>query len=155
MCESFEKYESILDSMIKEYNERFIDFETHDFTLKLAFQPHLVDISNAPEYLQMELIELSEDSVIKSRFNNKEDAREIWKTAVEYPRLREHARKLLSCFSTTYICESTFSFMTHIKNSLRTQLTDEHLEDQLRLRTSMLRPDIAMLSRKKQTQRSH
>lgn len=153
--ESFEEYESVLNSLIEEYNKRFNDFEKHNITLKLAFQPHLVDVSEASEELQMELIEMSEDNILKSLFDNREDPIEIWKKAVEYPRLREHARRLISCFSTTYCCESTFSYLTQIKNSLRTQLTDKHLEDQLKLRTTMLEPDIKMLSQKKQTQRSH
>ncbi|XP_076065292.1 EPM2A-interacting protein 1-like [Oratosquilla oratoria] len=147
--DSFKEYESVLDSLIEEYNRRFNDFEKHNITLKLAFQPHLVNVSEAPEELQMELIEMSEDNNLKSLFDNREDPIEIWKKAVEDPRLREHACRLISCFSTTYCCESTFSCLTQIKNSLRTQLTDEHLDVQLKLRTTMLEPDIKMLSRKK------
>lgn len=41
--------------------------------------------------------------------------------------------------------------MTQIKNSLKTQLTDEHLENQ---KTTMLKPDFKTLSQKKQTQRN-
>ena len=98
---------------------------------------------------------MSEDNILKSLFDKRENPIDIWKNAIEYPRLREHARRLISCFSSTYCCESTFSYLAQIKNSLRTQLTDEHLEDQLRLRTTTLEPDIKMLSQKKQTQRSH
>lgn len=36
-CESLEKYESVLDSLIKEYNERFIDFDKYETSSKLAF----------------------------------------------------------------------------------------------------------------------
>lgn len=110
--ESFEEYESVLDSLIEEYNKRFNDFEKHNITLKLAFQPHLVDVSEASEKLQMELIEMSEDNILKSLFDNREDPIEIWKKAVEYPRLCEHAQRLISCFSTTYCCESSFSYLT-------------------------------------------
>ena len=74
---------------------------------------------------------MSEENILKPQFNNRDDPTEIWKKAIEYPRLSEHARRLISCFSTTCWCESTFSYLTQIKNSLRTQLTDEHLEDQL------------------------
>ena len=35
--------------------------------------------------------------------------------------------------------------MTQIKTKLRTQLTDVHLEDQIRLRTTMLEPNIELL----------
>jgi Holliday junction resolvase RusA-like endonuclease len=103
----------------------------------------------------MELTELSEDNIVKSLFDAKKDPIEIWKNAIEYPRLRQQARKMLSCFSTTYCCESTFSYMTQIKTALRSQLTDTHLEDQLKLRTSMLQPNIQILSYKKQSQQSH
>jgi hypothetical protein len=63
----------------------------------------------------MELIELSVDDILNALFDAKKDPIEIWKNAVEYPRLRQHARKMLSCFSTTYCCESTLSYLTQIK----------------------------------------
>jgi hypothetical protein len=96
----------------------------------------------------MELIELSEDNIVKSLFDGKKDPTEIWKNAIEYSRLRQHARNMLSCFSTTYRCESTFSYMTQIKMPLRSHMTDTRLEDQLKLRTSMLQPNIQILSNK-------
>ena len=103
------RYVTVLDNLIEEYNGRFKDFEKHEMTLKLAFQPHVLDFSEAPEKFQMELIELSEDNIVKAQFDNKEDPVKIWKGATEYPRLREHARKLISCFCSTYLCESSFS----------------------------------------------
>ena len=45
--------------------------------------------------------------------------------------------------------------MTQIKTKLRTQLTDVHLEDQLRLRTTMLEPNIELLVKIKQYQKNH
>ncbi|XP_065664542.1 general transcription factor II-I repeat domain-containing protein 2B-like [Hydra vulgaris] len=149
------RYETVLDSLIAEFNDRFKDFEEHNETLKLAFQPHLIEISTTPEYLQIELIELSEDSILKSLFDNKKDPLEIWKTAVEYPKLRQIARRLLSCFGTTYCCESTFSHMTFIKSCFRSQWTDEHLEDKLKLKTTKIEPNIQVLVQKKQNQKSH
>ena len=79
----------------------------------------------------------------------------IWKNEIDYPHLRHHAQKMLFCFRTTYCCESTFSYMTQIKTKLRTQLTDVHLEDQLRLRTTMLEPNIKLLVKNKKYQKSH
>ena len=55
--------------------------------LKLTFIPHLVDISSAPANLKMELIELSEDNIMKYLFNSKNDPLKIWKNAIDYPRL--------------------------------------------------------------------
>jgi hypothetical protein len=138
------------------FTEQITDFENHDITLKLAFQPHLVDVTKAPKELHMELIELSVDDILNTLFDAKKDPIEIWKNAVEYPRLRQYARKkCFFCFSTTYCCESTISYLTQIKTPLRSQMTDTHLQDQLKLRTSMLQPNIQMLSNKKQTQQSH
>ena len=129
--ESFEEFISVFDSLIQNYNKRFKDFEKHENCLKLTFLPHLVDILSAPANLKMKLIELSEDNIMKCLFNSKNDPLEIWKNAIDYPRLRHYAQKMLSCFHTTYCCESTFSYITQIKTKMRTQLTDVHLEDQL------------------------
>ena len=110
------EYTLVLDSLIEEYNDRFTEFEKHNLSLQVAYQPHRVDVNQVPDRFQMELIELSEDSILKSLFNAKKDPIEMWKNAVEYPRLRQHARQILSCFGTTYLCESAFSYMTQIKN---------------------------------------
>jgi hypothetical protein len=45
--------------------------------LKLAFQPHLVDVTTAPKELQMELIELSVDDILSTLFDAKKDPIEI------------------------------------------------------------------------------
>ncbi|CAI9718140.1 Hypothetical predicted protein [Octopus vulgaris] len=89
---SYEEYKLVLDSLVEVYNKRFRDFENHNITLKLAFQPHLVDVAKAPEELQMELIKMSEDNILKSQFDNKDDPIEIGQKAIEYPRFHEHAR---------------------------------------------------------------
>ena len=151
---NMKEYTLVLDSLIEEYNDRFNDFEKHNLSLQLAYQPHLVDVNQVPDHFQMELIELSEDGILKSLFNAKKDPIEIWKNAVEYTRLRQHARQMLSCFGTT-CCESVFSYMTQIKNRLRSQITDVHLEDQLILKSTMLEPKIASLACDKLPHCSH
>ena len=116
------EYTLVLDSPIEEYNNRFKDFEKHNLSIPLAYQPHLVNVNLVPDRFQMELIELSEDSILKPLFNTKKDPIKKWKNAVEYPRMRQHARQMLSCFGTTYRCESPFSYRTQIKNRLRSQI---------------------------------
>jgi len=85
------EYKLVIDLLFEEYNDRFKDFEKHNLNLKLAYQPHLVDVNQVPDRFQMELIELSEDSILKSLFNAKKDLIEVWKNAVEYPPLHQHA----------------------------------------------------------------
>ena len=103
----------------------------------------------------MELIERLEDNIIKSLFNSENDSLEIWKNTIDYPRPRHHAQKIPSCFPTTCCCEPTFSYMTQIKTKLRTQLADVHLKEQLKLRTTMLEPNIELLIKYKQYQKSY
>ena len=69
-------------------------------SLKIVFLTHLVDISKAPEKLQMEPIEMPENNILKSQFDNRNDPIEIWKKDKEYSCLRENARRLMSCIST-------------------------------------------------------
>ncbi|UYV75174.1 hypothetical protein LAZ67_12002748 [Cordylochernes scorpioides] len=115
--QNMDEYVSVLDILNEEYNKRFSDFEKHVLTLKLTFEPHLVDIDVALKEYQMELFEIGEDNSFKSQFDSKKDPIEIWKTAVIYPRLRQHARRILSCFGSTYCYEATFSYMTQIKTA--------------------------------------
>ena len=56
-----EEYTSVLESLGKEYNNRFKDFEKPNLNLQLACQPYLVNVNQVADYLQMELIELSEE----------------------------------------------------------------------------------------------
>jgi len=42
-----------------------------------------VDINQVLDRFQMELIELSQDNILKSLFNAKKDPIEVWKNAVE------------------------------------------------------------------------
>lgn len=44
-----------------------------------------------------------------------------------------------------------FSYLTQINTQLKSQTTDTHLEVQLKQRTSMLEPNIQMLSSRKHT----
>ena len=60
--------------------------------------------------------------------------------------LRQPAQKMLSCFVTTYRCESAFSHMTKNKNRLRSQRTDVHQENQLISKSMMLEPNLLSLA---------
>ena len=62
---------------------------------------------------------------------------------------------MASVFGSTYRCEKLFSSMKHTKNTLRTTLTDAHLNDCLLLANSSLKPDIEKLSKHMQHHKSH
>lgn len=60
----------------------------------------------------------------------------FWKNICpnKYGASRDLMLKNCSMFSTTYICESTFSAMKQIKNKYRSNLTDTHLETLLKIK---------------------
>ena len=58
-------------------------------------------------------------------------------------------------FGTNYLCEQVFSRMNHVKSSLRSRISDSHMENSLRIATSSLRANITKLVGEKQCQSSH
>ena len=90
-----------------------------------------------------------------AKFNQEENLIETWKSATEYPLLRELARETLVLFGSTYVCESVFSMMKYLKNEYGSRLLDGNLESQLKLMVSREVPDFARLSARIQDQGSH
>ena len=43
------EYTLVLDSLIEEYNDRFKDFEKHNLSLQLAYEPHQVDVNQVSD----------------------------------------------------------------------------------------------------------
>jgi len=65
--------------------------------------------------LEMELIELQCDISFKSV-----DQLEIWKfiSIEKYPLLKDAYFTVHSCFASTYLCESSFSYMNYMKSKI-------------------------------------
>ena len=67
--------------------------------------------------MQMELIELQCNGVLKEKFNNV-DLLEFYSKYVEknkFPAIRSHALSIASLFGSTYICEQLFSRLKIVK----------------------------------------
>ena len=109
-------FSGIFDAVLQDFTDRFQDFEKILQTLRLVAFPHLADTERAPLHLQMELVELKNNEKLVAKFNQGENLIETWKSATEYPLLRELARETLVLFGSTYVCESTFSMMKYLKN---------------------------------------
>ena len=111
--------------------------------------------------LQLELMELQRDPELKMVFKEtllkkKEDRlslaefyRKYVHEAGSFPKLTEHAKKMLCIFGSTYVCEQLFSKMKLSKNKHRTNLTDSHLNDILCLSSTSLTPNIVKIVKKK------
>ena len=99
-----------------------------------------------------QFIELSCDGGLKSEFN-KDFLSDFWlKRRAEYGLISDRALKCLIPFSTSYLCETGFSAMIAIKYKDRSKL---ELEPDLRLKLTLIKPDIADLCKSKQAQCSH
>jgi hypothetical protein len=59
-----------------------------------------------------------------------------------YPQLRDFGLRISSMFGSTYLYESTFSNMKFTKSRYRSSLTDESLQNFLRLGTTDITVDI-------------
>ncbi|XP_067940656.1 general transcription factor II-I repeat domain-containing protein 2A-like [Watersipora subatra] len=143
------KYGESLDALHGEFCRRFSDFEKIDKSLQLVACPLSQDSETAPEELQLELIDLQSDPVLKEKFNYLK-LNDFYASLNEaaFPNLRRTARKMLALFGSTYVCEQTFSIMNINKASHRSQLTDQHLRSILRIATTKLIPDFDALAKK-------
>uniref|UniRef100_W5NNX5 HAT C-terminal dimerisation domain-containing protein n=1 Tax=Lepisosteus oculatus TaxID=7918 RepID=W5NNX5_LEPOC len=85
------------------------------------------------------ILELSSDRTLKAAFSSTPLA-QLWLLAVaEYPKLSRLAITVCTLAS-TWLCETTFSVLTYIKNQSRSHLMTE--EDDLRLAVSGIEPRI-------------
>ncbi|KAJ8351115.1 hypothetical protein AAFF_G00149420 [Aldrovandia affinis] len=143
------KYSESLDALHGEFCLRFSDFEKIDKSLQLVACPLSQDPETAPEELQLELIDLQSNPVLKEKFNSLK-LNDFYASLNEaaFPNLRRTAQKMLVLFGSTYVCEQTFSIMNINKASHRSQLTDQHLGSILRIATTKLTPDFDALAKK-------
>ena len=128
-----------------------------DSWFNLLATPMKRDVEKAPTHLQMELIELQEDTQLKSKFDEVKlsDFSRTYLAEERYPQLRAFARKMICVFGSTYKCEQFFFIMKTNKSKYRTRLRDENLENTLVLCISRIDPNIDYLVSQVQAQASH
>ena len=106
-----------------------------------------MEVDGVPEAVQMELIELQFSAALKATFKAvplMKFYRMHWPTE-KFPALIKHAKIIVSLFGSTYVCEQLFSKINFVKCKTRTQLTDGHLDNALRLTGTSLQPDVGHL----------
>uniref|UniRef100_A0A4W6FI89 HAT C-terminal dimerisation domain-containing protein n=1 Tax=Lates calcarifer TaxID=8187 RepID=A0A4W6FI89_LATCA len=136
-----EKYVSVIASLVTEFNQRVIEKQ-----IKLFSTPFLVDAEEVEESLQLELIEMQCDDSLQSQHQllSLPDFYQSLDNA-KFPLMRRHAKRMMSLFGSTYICEQTFSLLNQNKSRLRTRMTDSHLCEVLRVSTTKLSPDMSAI----------
>lgn len=144
-------------SLLQSFNSRFQDIKSKQLELDIFSIPFNVTPSSAPSELQLELIKLQSDEILKAMYINK-PLLEFYRLHIseeEFPNLRASALKWSSIFGSTYLCEQFFSKMNITKSRYRSRLTDVNLSMQLRVSTSSVRPNIKRLVKQKSFQKSH
>ena len=99
-----------------------------------------------------EFVQLRADEVSKEEFSAQELPTFWLSTSDDYPQLFRRALKVLLPFPTTYLCESGFSALFHMKDRYRARL---QAGSDLRLALSKTSPRIDHLIAKKQLHSSH
>ncbi|XP_070264829.1 general transcription factor II-I repeat domain-containing protein 2-like [Myotis yumanensis] len=110
--QNVKKYSKSLDDLHAEFCRRFSDVEKIDQSPQLVACPLSQNPETAPEEVQLELIDLQSDSVLKEKFSSLE-LRDFYASRNEatFPNIRRMAQKILVLFGSTYVCEQTFSVM--------------------------------------------
>lgn len=140
------KYAADIASLAEEFQQRFRDFAAIEKDITLFTSPFSVDADDAPDHLQLELIELQCDAECRSRHQSL-SLLNFYRQLDEsrFHEIRAFAKKMLSLFDSTYLCEKTFSVMNITKSRHRTRLSDSHLRDFLRIKTTAFEPDVNLM----------
>lgn len=139
-------YEKNVKCLHEEYERRFQDFKVIEQDLEIFSMPFNLDCESVKPELQLELIELQCNTELKQIFLNVSKI-EFYKalSKTTFPNLKSHAQKIISMYSSSYICEQVFSTMKLRKNSVRNRLTDHNLASLLRISSSQFLPDYDQL----------
>jgi hypothetical protein len=154
----FSRFHAVVQVLIESFAARFDDFKQFREQFQLFNDPFSAVIDSHPVNLQLELCELQSDDFLRAKYNTMGPVLEFWYllAPAQYPELRKWSMKICSMFGSTYICESTFSTMKHVKSKERNRLSDDNLNHLLRLSTSEIDIDIDMLVKNKDSlQLSH
>jgi hypothetical protein len=138
--------------MKNEFNRYFPDCEDKGIR-KLIRNPFIVNISEMPDEIQEELIEMQHDINCKDTFDTGIKLEDFWsQKAISFLKIREIALRYLTLFSTTYLCEQEFSALLIIKNKHRNRLD---ASPDMRLALSSTEPRIQQMVNSIQSQKSH
>lgn len=146
-------YQNILKRLHQTMEDRFIELKEMEKDIRLYVNPIKFEVAEAPESLQLELIDLHNNTVIVC--SEKTDL-DLFKTLApdDYPNIRNFAMRIACMFGSTYSCEQLFSKMNHVKSKSRSRITDFHLVSVLRLSCSTVMPNLDKLIMTKHWRRS-
>ena len=119
----------VLTYLNEQFQTQFRDFESAEDRIRIFENPFSIKIETLPTELQLEVIELISNNNFKDYFKES-SLQQFYAMLPEesFLNLKKHAREMMSIFSSTYLCEQTFSKMKYVKSKSRTNLSDKHLQ---------------------------
>ena len=141
---------------MQEFDRRLTLSQEENFLFKLVEDSFSMNPEEEPMQLQMEVIELQASSVCKTKHRESSlpDFYRILNND-RYKNVVQLAKKTLNIFGSTFICEQTFSIINMNKNKQRSSLSNESLEDILKISTSHMYLDYHKLIARKRCNVSH
>lgn len=137
----FSSFVTEIELLLKSFNSRFSDFAEIRQIAPTFYTPLTVPIDKVPEQYRMEIIDLQNYLFLQ---NQNVAGADFWKIVPieKYPQIKTYILRICSYFGSTYICESTFSIMKSLKTDYRNRLSENHLNDFLRISTTNIEIDF-------------
>ena len=143
------KYFAEIQKLVQAFSEMFEYLKKYEesfriFACLFDFVPE-----DAPENLQLELIDLQAITERKSLFRTM-DKLQFYRNHVpenEFPNLKRLAMRIAAAIGTTYACESFFSRLRIVKSKSQSRLTDTNIMNQLRCAITNLPVNIINVDR--------
>ena len=147
---TLQSYADFISQIANEFQKRFSQFQGITAVIDLVNKPLAADPQGAWKQQVAQVADLSigciqlqpcdlhalEKETVSVEFWIQEDICE------KYPDLTKFARKVLTCFGSTYVCEAVFSNLQHIKSKNRSTLTQEHTNNLMRIASSTFKPNF-------------
>ncbi|KAJ8874660.1 hypothetical protein PR048_025526 [Dryococelus australis] len=135
-CQSLEREQDsefpfcLLKKFLEQFPDRFSDLDAHFKAIRIFQNPLSCEIKNVQPSLQLELIDLQDNDIMKDKFKEGSLV-QFYNFLPEenYPKIKDFARSFLYIFGTSYRCEQTFSLLKFTKSKCRDNLSDQHLRD--------------------------
>ena len=102
-----------VNKLADDFEKRFQDFRRHIGTMKLISNPFSIDPTDAADKYQLELIDIQNDSDLKTAFAEHDllNFYSHYMSSDKYTNLSQDSRKFTALFGSTYCCERLFSRM--------------------------------------------
>ena len=159
----------VITHVRKQFNDRFKDFDCLKETLSFLCNPFSeADPQTSASALQplcsefgdeiaLEICELT-GNIELQQIHITTDFLSFWRRVIQLlrmPGLTSVVTRIVTLFGSTYVCEHLFSCMKAVKSKERSLLSNEHLEDILRIKCTSYQPNMEKIIANMQQQQSH